>query len=53
MNVQITDYSTNDHIDRTERYQDGTITKTGWADSNGYFNMTIVTRLHNGYQSRE
>jgi hypothetical protein len=53
MNVQITDYSTNDRIDRTERYQDGTITKTGWADSNGYFNMTIVTQLHNGYRSQE
>jgi hypothetical protein len=53
MNVQVTDRSTNDRIDRTERYQDGTITKTGWADSNGYFNMTIFTRLHSGYESRE
>jgi hypothetical protein len=53
MNVQIDDRSTNDRIDRVERYQDGTITTTGWTDASGYFNVTVVTQLHNGYRSQE
>lgn len=52
MNANITDRSSGNRIDFTERYQEGTITTTGYVD-NGYFKTTVITLLHNGYRSEE
>jgi hypothetical protein len=53
MNVQINDYSSNGYINRTERYEDGTVTYRGYEHANGYFNIRVTTELNNGYRLEE
>jgi hypothetical protein len=53
MNVQINDYSSNGYINRTERYEDGTVTYRGYEHANGYFNIQVTTELNNGYRLEE
>jgi hypothetical protein len=53
MNVQITDCSSNGYINRTERYEDGTVTYRGYEHANGYFNIQVTTELNNGYRLEE
>ena len=51
MNVQITDYSSNGFIDRTERYQNGTTVQVrGNQYNNGDFNAQVTTERSDGYR---
>ena len=50
MNVQITDYSSNGFINRTERYDNGTTVQVrGNEWNNGYFNAQVTTQRSDGY----
>jgi hypothetical protein len=53
MNVQINDYSCNGYVNRTERYEDGTVTYRGNEYDNGYFNIRVTTEVNNGYRLEE
>ena len=53
MNVQISDYSSDGYINRTERYEDGTVTYRGYEDANGYFSIRVTTERNDGYRLEE
>ena len=50
MNVQISDYSSDGYINRTERYEDGTVTYSGNEYDDGYFDITVTTQRNDGYR---
>jgi hypothetical protein len=52
MNVQITDNSNGNYINITERHPGGTVTRTGYVN-NGQFDLIVVSRCYDGYESRE
>lgn len=53
MDVQITDYSANGSINRTERYSDGTTVQITGTEFNNYFNAQVVTSRIDGYRLTE